>query len=54
MRKTRISKRRLLEETRLKGHHSLDEIEEARLEKSGHISILFKPSTPSRSTDQAA
>lgn len=42
MRKARISKSQLLEQVRLKGHTSLDEIEEAHMERSGRISTRFK------------
>jgi uncharacterized membrane protein YcaP (DUF421 family) len=42
MRKARISESQLLEQVRLKGYSSLDEVEEASLERSGHVSFRFK------------
>lgn len=54
MRKAKISKSRLLAEIRLKGHKSIDDVQEACLERSGQISFIFKPSTSSQQKNQAA
>lgn len=42
LRRVRLSESQLLEQVRMHGHTSLSEIESARLERSGHISIHFK------------
>lgn len=48
MRRTRISRSQLMEQIRLQGRFSLEEVQEALLERSGHISIRYYNHLPNR------